>query len=390
MNSIDNEVFNIANVQVRVLESVRAVMPFEDSTMGPFKVFNIAVITLTDEDGNIGEAPVFSGYTNILENCILPVLFNCRNLPYKRLYPRLYWPIRNEGFRGPASAILGQVDMALYDLASRRKKMPLHKYLNATRDYAVMYGSGGGTNYSYNDLEKEINYFLECGIDCIKIKVGKDQGTKMTEDIERVKFVRRLIGDNVRLAVDANQIWSVKDALQFINAIGGENIAWFEEPIHSATLTEIEQLCKESSVPISFGESERSGKVFPALVKAGVAHLQPIPNYLSSIKEWMEVKDLAVQNGIEFSSGGYSLYTASLMATAPEKFRVEYLFTLMSVLEPYFSVHPKLERGRFVLPEIEGLPIRIDWGYWEQKNKVVVKKSWTAEELVKYRPSVLL
>jgi len=390
MDNIDNEVFNITKVQVKVLEPVKALIPFEDSTMGPFKVFNIAVITLTDEDGNIGEAPVFSGYTNILENCILPILFNCRNVPYKKLYPKLYWPIRNEGFRGPASALLGQVDMALYDLASRRKKMPLHKYLNATRDFAMMYGSGGGTNYSYRDLEKEINYFLGIGIDCIKIKVGKDGGTKMKEDIERVKFVRRLIGNDVRLAVDANQIWTAKEALYFINAIESEKIAWFEEPIHSATLTEIEQLCKESPVNIAFGESERSGKVFPALVKVGVTHLQPIPNYLSSINEWLEVRDLAIRCGIEFSSGGYSLYTSCLMTTAPEKFKVEYLFTLMSVLEPYFSVHPKLEKGRFVLPDIEGLPIRIDWGYWERKNKVILKKSWTAAKSIKYQPSVLL
>jgi L-alanine-DL-glutamate epimerase-like enolase superfamily enzyme len=222
------------------------------------------------------------------------------------------------------------------------------------------------------------------------MKVGKNSGSKMKEDIERVKFVRDLIGNNVRLAVDANQVWNVKEALHFINAIESEKIAWFEEPIHSATLTDIEQLCKESPVSIAFGESERSGKVFPALIKAGVTHLQPIPNYLSSINEWMEVRGLAIRHGIEFSSGGYSLYTSSLMATAPEKFRVEYLFTLMSVLEPYFSVHPKLEKGRFVLPDIEGLPIRIDWDYWQRKNKVMVQKSWTAEESIKYQPSVLL
>jgi L-alanine-DL-glutamate epimerase-like enolase superfamily enzyme len=390
MDIINDEIFNIAKVQVRTLAPVKAITPFEDSTMGPFEVFNISVITLTDEDGNIGEAPVFSGYTNVLENCILPILFHSRNLLYHELYPRLYWPIRNEGFRGPASALLGQLDMALYDLASRRKKLPLYKYLNATRNYALMYGSGGGTNYSYSDLEKEINYFLGCGIDCIKIKVGKDRGTKMKEDIQKVKFVRRLIGNDPKLAVDANQIWSVKEALDFINAIGNEKIAWFEEPVHSATLTDIEQLCKESPVSIAFGESERSGKVFPALVKAGVSHLQPIPNYLSSIKEWMEVKDLAIKHQIEFSSGGYSLYTSTLMTTAPEKFRVEYLFTLMSVLEPYFSVHPTLEKGRFVLPDIEGLPIRIDWNYWERKNKVIAKKNWTAKESITYSPSVLL
>ena len=95
MDIINDEIFNIAKVQVRTLAPVKAITPFEDSTMGPFDVFNISVITLTDEDGNIGEAPVFGGYTNVLENCILPILFHSRNVPYQELYPRLYWPIRN-------------------------------------------------------------------------------------------------------------------------------------------------------------------------------------------------------------------------------------------------------------------------------------------------------
>lgn len=390
MNYIDNEIFNIVNVQIRVLEPVPVVTPFQDSTMGPFKSFNLSVITLTDEDGNIGEAPVFSAYTNILENCLLPVLFHTRNVIYKDLYPQLYWPIRNEGFRGPASALLGQLDLALYDLASRRKNKPLHKYLNSTRNYALMYGSGGGTNYSLNDLEKEICYFLERGMDCIKMKVGKDHGTKMKEDIERVKFVRKLIGNDVKLAVDANQIWKVEDALRFAHEVAGEDITWFEEPVHSASLTDIELLCKSSPIDVSYGESERSGKVFPSLVEAGVRHLQAAPNHLSSVKEWMDVRDLATKSGIDFSSGSYSLYTASLMATAPQEFRVEYLHTMMSVLEPYFSICPKLENGRFVLPEIAGLPVRIDWDYWKNKGKVVKHNSWSAEKSNKYSPAVML
>lgn len=390
MDFIDKEIFNIAKAQIRVLEPVRAVIPFQDSTMGPFESFNLSVITLTDEDGNVGEAPVFSNYMSILENCFLPILFHNRNITYDELYPKLYWSIRNEGFRGQASALLGQIDLALYDLASRRKGKPLHEYLDATRNYALMYGSGGGTNYSYSDLEKEISYFLGCGMNCIKIKVGKDHGTKMIEDIERVKFVRRLIGNSVMLAVDANQIWNVEDALRFIRAVESENIAWFEEPVHSASLTDIELLCKNSTVSISYGESERSGKVFPALVAAGVRHLQPSPGYLGSLKEWMEVRDLAIQSKINFSSGGYSLYASSLMTTSPEGFRVEYLYTLMSVLERYFSVCPKLENGRFVMPEIDGVPIRIDWDFWERKGKIMKSKSWIAEKSSKYLPSVLL
>jgi len=390
MNAIDNEIFHIHSVRVRRLAPVQAVIPFQDATMGPFGTFSLSVITLTDEDGNIGEAPVFSAYTHLLEVCMLPILFHSRNITYKELYQKLYWSIRNEGFRGTAASILGEVDLALHDLAARRKRKPLHRYLNADKDNVLMYCSGGGTNYTHQELEKEIEYFLDCGTDCIKMKVGKDFGTAMDKDIARVKFVRKIIGNDIKLAVDANQIWNVNKALQFINAVETENIAWFEEPVHSASITDIALLCEKSIIPIAYGESERSAKVFPALKNAGVKHLQPTPYYLSSIGEWMEVRDLAIEAGLDFSSGSYSLFTAAILAAAPDHFRVEYLYTLMKGLDEYFSISPKLKNGKFILPEIEGLPVRIDWDYWSRKGKIVLDKTWTAEKSSSYSPIVLL
>ncbi|MCF3108213.1 mandelate racemase/muconate lactonizing enzyme family protein [Niabella sp. CC-SYL272] len=388
MYQIDNEVFRITRAQIRVLEPVPTVTPFQDATMGPFNHFGLSILTLEAEDGHIGEAPVFNTYMNILEKCLFPILFHSGNLPYKKLYTLLYWSIRNEGFRGQAAALLGQVDMALHDLAARRNRMPLYRYLNGNRNWVRMYGSGGGTNYSLKELETEISRFLEMGADCIKIKIGSNFGTGMTEDIERVRFVRQLIGSHVQLAVDANQIWTLDQALDFVNKIASLDIAWLEEPIHSAAYAEIEQLCKRSSIKIAYGESERTAKMFPALVNAGVAHLQPVPTQLGGIQEWQEVRDLAQKHQLDFSSGGYSLYTAALLTTAPEEWPVEYLYAIMYSLEQYFMVRPQWENGRFILPDIEGLPLRIDWDYWKQKQKIIVHRTWTKEDVKKYEPAV--
>lgn len=390
MELIEKEIFNISKVEIRVLESVKAITPFQDATMGPFERINLSLITLTDKEGYIGEAPVLRTYINILENCILPILLHSHNITYIELYPKLYWSIRNEGFRGQASAILGQLDLALYDLASRRRGKPLHEYLGATRNYTKMYGSGCGTNYSYRELENEIRFFLDHGIDCIKVKVGKDHGRSMQKDVERLRFVRSLVGNKIVLAADANQVWSVDEARSFLDKVDAEDLGWFEEPVHSASITDIESLCKTADVNISYGESERSGKVFPALINAGVRHLQPVPYNLSSVREWMDVRDMAANAGIAFTSGGYTLYTSSLLTTAPAAFRVEYLYTLMSGLEEYFAVYPKLEKGKFIMPDIGGLPVRIDWNYWEKNNKIVMKKIWKSENISKYVPGVLL
>ncbi len=203
MHKIDDEVFNIVKVSIRVLEPANAVTPFQDATMGPFQNFGIAVLRLEDEDGFIGEAPVFHSYNNVFSNCLLPILLHNNNETYRDLYYKMYWSIRNEGFRGPASALLGQIDLALHDLGARRKKLPLHQYLNSTRDKVKVYGSGGGVNYSLEELENEIEFFLNAGVDCYKMKVGKEFGTKMNEDVERVKFVRSLLGKNLNNSAKA-------------------------------------------------------------------------------------------------------------------------------------------------------------------------------------------
>ncbi|NLR62567.1 mandelate racemase/muconate lactonizing enzyme family protein [Chitinophaga polysaccharea] len=388
--SISSEVFNIRSVRIHVLEPVPAVTPFQDATMGPFLTFGLAMIIIEDENGIQGEAPVFSSYTNILESCFLPILLHSKNVPYSELYTRLYWSIRNEGFRGAAAAMLGQVDIALHDLAARRAGMPLHRYLGATRDAVKMYGSGGGTNYTLQQLETEMRVFLDAGADCYKMKIGKDFGSRLAEDVERVKFARSFLGPQVKLAVDVNQVWSAEQALRFLDATGAQDIAWLEEPVHSAAVDQIRVLCSQSPVPIAFGESERTSKVFPTLLEMGVRHLQPVPTQIAGVREWMEARDLAASAQVDFSSGGYSLHTAGLMTTAHPDCRVEYLYSIMHGLEQYFSVKPEWKQGTFILPDIPGIPVRIDWEYWNRAGKVIRSAHWNATEVNAYRPNVTL
>lgn len=390
MYSIDQEIFNIQSIQIRALAPVKAVTPFQDATMGPFPEFGMSLIVIEDEYGNVGESPVYSSYTNILEACLVPLLLYSTDIIYEQLYARLYWSIRNEGFRGPAAGLLGQIDMALHDLAARRAGVPLHTYMGATSNDVGVYGSGGGTNYTYPELEQEVSFFVKAGVDCYKMKVGKDFGLNMAEDVKRVKFVRSLLGKQTRLAVDANQIWTCEQALRFIDLTGGEDLAWFEEPTHSASFDQIELLCKQTPMKIAFGESERTSRVFPTLVDIGVSHLQPVPGHLAGVKEWMAVKELANRHQVDFSSGGYSLFTSSLMATASGSSQVEYMYSIMSGLERYFDVKPGWSNGRFYLPEISGLPVRVNWSNCEYTGKLATKQVWNKKNVRGYRPVVSL
>lgn len=390
MNDIKTQIFNIVRVRINVLEPAPAVVPFQDATMGPFLTFGLAVIILEDENGCLGEAPVFSSYTNIMESCFLPILLHSRGMPYEEMYGKLYWSIRNEGFRGAAAALLGQIDFALHDLAARRANLPLHRYLGASRDHVLVYGSGGGTNYTFKQLETEIGYFLDKGLDCYKMKIGKDFGANLEEDVKRVKFVRSVMGSGIKLAVDVNQVWNCGQAMRFLDLTSGQGIDWIEEPVHSAGFDEIQALCASTPVKVSFGESERTSRMFPTLLNMGVRHLQPIPTQIGGVREWMDVRDMAKAAGADFSSGGYSLYTAGLMTTAMPECRVEYLYSIMGGLEKYFSVRPEWNNGGLLLPDIAGVPVRVDWDYWRRAGKILRTAYWDASSVNRYLPNVTL
>ena len=183
------------------------------------------------------------------------------------------------------------------------------------------------------------------------------------------------------MAVDANQIWSVSQTLSYLQDVG-EELAWMEEPIHSASLEEIRTLCEKTEVPISYGESERSGKVFPTLVKYGVKHLQPIVGYLASLDEWFDVAKMAKEHQLFFSSGGFSQFNCSVVAAAGKDAYTEYLEPLNSSINQYLLYGPKIEDGKFFLQSEAGITAKINWEKVKMDGELEQEKSWTADDFV--------
>jgi len=60
------------------------------------------------------------------------------------------------------------------------------------------------------------------------MKVGRD----VRKDALRVEAVRKAIGDDIDLLVDANEAWDVSNALRFMKAVESYNVYWLEEHSH--------------------------------------------------------------------------------------------------------------------------------------------------------------
>ena len=137
--------------------------------------------------------------------------------------------VRNVGRSGLAACAISAVDTALWDLKARLLEVPLARLLGLRRGEVPIYGSGGFTNYSDEQLRNQaLAWVRRDGCGHVKIKIGSDPG----DDPRRAAVVRGVIGDT-ELFVDANGALSVRQALDFAARCRDAGITWFEEPVTS-------------------------------------------------------------------------------------------------------------------------------------------------------------
>lgn len=140
--------------------------------------------------------------------------------------------IRNLGRPGIASMAISAVDIALWDLKARLLDLPLIKLLGAARESVPIYGSGGFTSYSIEQLQDQLGGWVRQGISRVKMKIGRDAAA----DVERVLAAREAIGPDAELFVDANGAYSRKQALRQAEIFADSEVSWFEEPVSSDDL----------------------------------------------------------------------------------------------------------------------------------------------------------
>jgi L-alanine-DL-glutamate epimerase-like enolase superfamily enzyme len=139
---------------------------------------------------------------------------------------------RNLGRPGIVSMAISAVDAALWDLKARLLNLPLVTLLGAVRESVPIYGSGGFTSYSTEQLARQFEGWVEQGISRVKMKIGRDAQA----DLERICIARQAIGPDTELFVDANGAYSRKQALSQAEKFSQQHVSWFEEPVSSDDL----------------------------------------------------------------------------------------------------------------------------------------------------------
>ena len=164
---------------------------------------------------------------------------------------------------GPLAQALAGIDQALWDLAARKRNLPLYRALGGAETSSVPAYASGLNPDSPEQLAAQRR---EDGHRAFKLKIGFSR----EQDLRNIAALRQTLGNDVALMIDANQAYDLATAIDMARAIGEFGIGWYEEPMRvDVPLTDWQMLAKASPVALAGGENLR-GTEFETWHRAGV------------------------------------------------------------------------------------------------------------------------
>lgn len=263
--------------------------------------------------------------------------------------------IRNLGRPGLSSMAIAAVDTALWDLKARLVGCSLVSLLGAVRREVPVYGSSVFTSDDERRMARRIETWVhEWGIPRVKIKVGTRWGADTERDLDRVRTVRKLAGDEVELMVDANGAYGVKQAIGLSSELAAQGVTWFEEPVSSDDLEGLRRVREASRLEVTAGEYGYDVAYFNRMIRAGAVDvLQADVSRCAGITEWLRVAALSAVHGLDLSAHTAQSLHAQPACAVPNLRHVEYFhdhervdrILLDGVLEPQGGMlRPDLSR----------------------------------------------
>ncbi|MDQ6752902.1 MAG: mandelate racemase [Actinomycetota bacterium] len=211
--------------------------------------------------------------------------------------------VRNAARPGAVGYAISAVDCALWDLKARALGLPLHRLLGAVSEKVKVYGSGGFTTYSEQQLESQLSGWVQGQeIPRVKIKIGQDRGTNVPRDLQRIRQARTVIGDDAELFVDANGAYTAKQAVRVFESARESAVVWFEEPVSSNDLEGLRAVRQMVTADVAAGEYGTDLSYFQRMCRArAVDCLQLDVSRCGGITEWLRIAAVGAAHGLEVS-----------------------------------------------------------------------------------------
>jgi L-alanine-DL-glutamate epimerase-like enolase superfamily enzyme len=289
-------------MKIASVESIPLRIPF--TTGGPsdagvwgkagLQTADSLIVTVTTDTGVVGWGETF-GFTAIpavkvaIDSILAPECIGRDATQIGKLMLDLQKKFHVFGRSGAFIYGLSAIDIALWDIAGKVAKQPIHQLLGGS-DKASLSAYASLTRYSDPELvAKNVARALSSGYRRLKLH---------EIDLDCVRAARQAAGDDIEIMLDVNCPWSVREALDMMHRLREFNLRWLEEPVWPPeNYSGLAQVRQAGGIPVAAGENASTLMDFQHLLEAkAVDFIQPSPAKMGGITELTKVFAMANAN----------------------------------------------------------------------------------------------
>jgi L-rhamnonate dehydratase len=337
------------------------------------------IVALTAEDGSVGYGSVAlatGGTANTLEQSLKPIVVGADIFDTNLIWEAMYRSTLNHGRKGMVLAAISAVDIALWDLKGRVLGQPVYNLLGGRMQETIpVYAS---RLYATEDLEAlaaEAEGYLRQGFRAMKLRFGyglRDGPAGMRRNVDLVRTVREVIGDDIDLMADVYMGWDVGYCTRILPLLEPYRLRWIEEPVSPDDVegyARVKELANNRGILISGGEHEYTRYGMRRLVEErAVDVLQPDVNRMGGISEAQKVWAMAAAHDLPVTPHAgqmhnYHLVISHLNSPIAEYFPPPPDGVVPDMNEAFwwiFTGEPRVEAGHVRLSGVPGLGLELN------------------------------
>jgi L-alanine-DL-glutamate epimerase-like enolase superfamily enzyme len=320
------------------------------------------IVRITDADGAVGTGYSYTIGTGgpsvmaLIERTLAPLLIGREADGIERIWRDMLFVTHATTVGAITSIAMAAIDTALWDLRCRRANLPLHLMAGGAQDGVPLYTTEGG--WLHLDAEALVDGAVEAkerGFAGCKLKVGRAP----SEDVARIAAVRDAVGPAFEIHTDANQAFTVDEAIRRARLYEPLDIGWLEEPLPADDIEGHVRLSRATTIPVAVGESLYSPLHFREYLQRGACSVVQVDvGRIGGVTPWLKVAHLAECFNVAVAPHFLMELHVSLCAAVPNARWVEYIPQLDAIT----TAGMRIENGRAIPSSAPGLGIAWDFG----------------------------
>lgn len=334
------------------------------------------IVRLITEDGLEGFGVTYhevggEATKMLIEKNIAPRIIGRDPFETEVIWADMFQYLRGVGRKGLMFCALSAVDIALWDLKGKITGLPLFRLFGGNETKIPVYGSGGWTSYTDEQLVEEMKGMVDSGYQMIKFKVGYNGGKSPLRDVERVRKVREAVGPDIGIMLDANNCWDAATGARFANQVKDYDIMFLEEPVFADDIPGLRKFKMSTDLPLASGEHEYTKYGARDLIMNNAADIVQLDGTRAGgFTEMLKVAALTQAWNLKFAPHAMENIHIHLVSACPNALFLERLLLFEEITRNVYIDAPEPVNGYMTIPELPGLGLTLNMDFIREHDEV--------------------